>query len=286
MKKTITVKNTYKYRQKNLHTNPNPVVSMLNYSQCLTLSDGSKNRACPKNKVFKRFMFSHTRGALDLTQMPDLSIRCAMGCTDLHGVHHSFITTSVLKTAQHIHNAIDEYNKRVDATKAITLMPIPEPIITFAQGGPRYAEHPIHIIIMMAKSTKNPSFWEIHGPVKLQQPSLVAEDTEDESQNEEAANTTGKRKRSGDFMEMCREFMAEQEKLKDENRTLRATVKAQEAAAAESAKTIESLTEENAKLTRSLAALTSNQHKVNALKDSVASVMTAWLALVGNDNAA
>jgi cell shape-determining protein MreC len=87
-------------------------------------------------------------------------------------------------------------------------------------------------------------------------------------------------------MEMCREFMAEQDKLKDENRTLKAAVKAQEAAAAESAKTIESLREENAKLTQSLAALTSNQHKVNALKDSVASVMTAWLALVGNDTAA
>ena len=265
---------------------------MLNYSQCLTLGDGQKNRICLQNQVFKRFMFSHTGGALDLAQMPDLSIHRAMGCTDLHGVHHSFITTSIMKRAQFIRDVINKYNQRVDATKAITLMPIPEPIITFPHGWTRYTDHAIYTIIMIAKSTKNPSFWEVRDSKSAKQPiaqtqpspqaSLATEDTEDESQDEEAAETTGKRKRSGDFMDMCREFMSDKEKLKEENRTLKAAVKTQEAAAAESAKTVESLREENAKLTQKLAELTSNQHKVNALKDSVASVMTAWLALVGN----
>jgi metal-responsive CopG/Arc/MetJ family transcriptional regulator len=271
---------------------------MFNYSQCLTLGNGSKNRRCLQNQVFKRFMFSHTGGALDLAQMPDLNIHCGQGCTDLHGVHHSFITTSNLKRAEYVRSVIDEYNKRVDATKVIKLVCTPEPIITFPQGAIKHLDHEIYSIIMCAKSTRDPSFWEMSGSKSVKQsvmqtqPLPQASLETGESDDDEIAETTGKRKRSGDLMEMCREFMSEQEKLKEENRKLRATVQAQEAAAAESVKTIESLREENSKLTQSLASsckeitvLKSDQRKVNALKDSIAPVMAAWLALLDNSAA-
>ncbi|MBV5345651.1 MAG: hypothetical protein JZU63_09095, partial [Rhodoferax sp.] len=65
-------------------------------------------------------------------------------------------------------------------------------------------------------------------------PTLSIEDVEEEDEED---TTTKKRKRSsGDFLTMCREFMAEQDALKEENRKLQAIVLAKDAAAAETVK--------------------------------------------------
>ena len=249
--------------------------------------------------VFRRFLFSHTGGALRISEMPSLNVKFAQGFTDKSGVHHSIITTHKMKRVHIISDIIDKYNQGVDATLAIKLMPI----ITFPHGGISHNNHVVYDLIMKAKHTDDPSYWFLTAAGDMQypftQPSISSSPTvappsppPAPTLEEEDADVTSTKKRkqlSGDFLTMCREFMADQDALKEENRKLQAIVLAKDAAAAETVKEMESLKEENTTLAQSLASarqeiteLTAKQRMADALKDSAVSMMTAWLTLVGN----
>ena len=271
-----------------------------------------KLKRCIQRPLFRRFLFSHTGGTLNITNMPNLNVKFAQGFTDKSGVHHSFMTTHKMKRVHVISDIIDEYNQGVDDKSNIKLMPVAEPIITFPHGGTSHNNHVVYNLIMRAKHNDDPSYWFLTtvGDMRypFAQPSISSSSPvaipsenstspvptlsiEDVSQNEEEYTTTKKRKRSsGDFLTMCREFMAEQDALKEENRKLQAIVLAKDAAAAETVKEMESLKEENTNLAQSLASarqeitgLAAKQRTADALKDSVASVMTAWLTIVNSD---
>ena len=271
-----------------------------------------KLKRCIQRPLFRRFLFSHTGGTLHITNMINLNAKFAHGFTDKSGVHHSFISTHTMKRVHVISDIINEYNQGVDDKSNIKLMPVAGPIITFSRGAMSHNNHVVYNLITRAKDNEDPSYWFLtaagnmrypfaqpsissSSPVAIPSdnspspaPTLEIEDVEEEDEED---TTTKKRKRSpGDFLTMCREFMAEQDALKEENRKLQAIVLAKDAAAAETVKEMESLKEENANLAQSLAStrqeitgLAAKQRTADALKDSVASVMTAWLAIVNSD---